>query len=238
MTDITTPHISKRWRDDFTVTMRMQDASGEQIGDALATVDAHCAESGESAEDAFGDPTDYATTLVPEPVSGSGLGATFLVGIFMGLLGLLMVPRAVEDWAAGTQFAVTIGDLIVLAIVLGVSGAVMALPRRVLPWLARAKYSTFALAGVAIMAVLVLVSMVFLTDVVAELDWRVALAIGIALLSANVISTWRALSTPDPVADPRSPEAPRRRTQWLTALMFPILTVVIVAINVLIPLSG
>ena len=44
MTDITTPHIDKHWRDNFMVAMRMQDASGERIGDALATVDAHCAE--------------------------------------------------------------------------------------------------------------------------------------------------------------------------------------------------
>jgi len=88
MTEITTPHIDKRWRDDFIIAMRMQDATGEQIGDALATVDAHCAESGESAEGAFGDPTDYATTLVLEPASGSRLGSSFVVGALMGLLGL------------------------------------------------------------------------------------------------------------------------------------------------------
>ena len=70
MPDISTPHISKDWREDYIIAMRTQDASGEQIGDALATVDAHCAESGESAEEAFGDPTTYATTLVPEPAAG------------------------------------------------------------------------------------------------------------------------------------------------------------------------
>ena len=116
MPDISTPNISKGWRDDFIIAMRTQDASGEQIGDALATVDAHCAESGESAEEAFGDPKAYATTLVPEPVAGSGLGASFLVGVLMGLLGLLIVPRAVDDWVTGSSFAVTIGDAVALAV--------------------------------------------------------------------------------------------------------------------------
>lgn len=237
MSDITTPHIDKRWRDDFTVAMRMQDASGEQIGDALATVDAHCAESGESAEEAFGDPTDYATTLVPGTAPGAGYGASFLVGVLMGLLGLLVVPRAVDDWATGTQFAVTIGDIVALAVVLSLSGGVMALPRRALPWLAKAKYSVFAVLGVALMAVLVL-AMLFLTDVMAELDWRIALAVGIGLLAGGAVSTWRDLSTPDPVVDPRSPQPPRRRTQWRTALMFPILTVLILLIDAVFRMAG
>lgn len=236
MTEITTPHIDKRWRDDFIIAMRMQDATGEQIGDALATVDAHCAESGESAEGAFGDPTDYATTLVLEPASGSRLGSSFVVGALMGLLGLLVVPRAVDDWVAGTQFAVTLGDMVALAVVLGLTSTVMALPRRVLPWLARARYSLVGLLGAALMALLVL-AMLFLTDVVAELDWRLALAVGMGLLVASVISTWRDLSTPDPVADPRSPDSPPRRTQWLAALMFPILTLLILGIDALFRLA-
>lgn len=232
MTDITTPHVDKRWREDFIMAMRMQDASGEQIGDALATVDAHCAESGESAEVAFGDATGYATTLVPEPAAGSRLGSSFVVGALMGLLGLLMVPRAVDDWAAGTQFAVTLGDMVAVAVVLGLTSTVMALPRRVLPWLAKARYSVVDLLGAALMALLVL-AMLFLTDVVAELDWRLALAVGVGLLVASVVLTWRDLATPDPVADPRSPDSPPRRTQWLAALMFPILTLLVLGIDAL-----
>lgn len=237
MPDISTPHISKDWREDFIIAMRTQDASGEQIGDALATVDAHCAESGESAEEAFGDPTTYATTLVPGPAAGSGFGASFLVGVLMGLLGLLIVPRAVDDWVTRTPFTVTIGDVVALAVVLGLTSVVMALPRRVLPWLAKVKYSVAGLLGVALMAVLVL-AMLFLTDVVAEFSWLVALVIGVGLLVASVTSTWRDLSTPDPVADPRSTEAPPRRTQWLAALTFPILTVLILGIDALFRLAS
>lgn len=236
MADITTPHIDKHWRDNFMVAMRMQDASGERIGDALATVDAHCAESGESAQEGFGDPTHYATTLVPETATRSGLGASFIVGALMGLLGLLIVPRAVDDWVTGVQFTVTLGDILALAVVLGLTGTVMALPRRVLPWLAKARYSVMGLLGAVVMAVLVL-AMLLLTNVVGELDWRVALVAGIVLLVASVTLTCRDLATADPVADPRSPGAPPRGTQWLTALMFPILTLLVLGIDVIFRLA-
>ena len=236
MADITTPHIDKHWRDNFMVAMRMQDASGERIGDALATVDAHCAESGESAQEGFGDPTHYATTLVPETATRSGLGASFIVGALMGLLGLLIVPRAVDDWVTGVQFTVTLGDILALAVVLGLTGTVMALPRRVLPWLAKARYSVMGSLGAVVMAVLVL-AMLLLTNVVGELDWRVALVAGIVLLVASVTLTWRDLATADPVADPRSPGAPPRGTQWLTALMFPILTLLVLGIDVIFRLA-
>lgn len=230
MTENTTPHVDGRWRDDFILAMRLKDASGEQIGDALATVDAHCAESGETAYEAFGAPTDYSASLTPRPAAK--LGASFAVGILMGLLGMLTVPRAVEAAASGTSFALTIGDMVGIALILGLAAVLMALPQRVVPWLARARYSVVGLVGAALMAVLVL-AMLLLRDVVAEVDWRVALVIGIGLLVASVTSTWRDLSTSDPVADPRSGETPSRRTQWLTALMFPILTVLILGIDAL-----
>ncbi len=232
MTDHTTPHVDKHWRDDFVVAMRLQDASGQQIGDALATVDVHCAESGETAEEAFGDATAYAASLAPQQAATSGLGASFAVGMFMGLVGMIVVPRAVDDWLMGTAFAVTIGDIVALAVVLALASTVMALPRLVLPWLVKARFSVFWLVGSVLMTVLVL-AMLFLRDVVAEVDWRVALVVGVALLVASVTSTWRDLSTSDPVADPRFADAPRRRTQWLTALSFPILTLLILGVDAL-----
>lgn len=232
MTEHTTPHVDKHWRDDFVVAMRLQDASGQQIGDALATVDAHCAESGETAEEAFGDATAYAASLAPEHAGTSALGASFAVGIFMGLLGMLVVPRAVADWLTGTDFAVTIGDVVALAVILALASAVMALPRLVLPWLVKVRFSVVWLVGSALMTVLVL-AMLFLRDVVAEIDWRVALVVGVALLVANVTSTWRDLSASDPVSDPRFADAPRRGVQWLTALSFPILTLLILGVDAL-----
>ena len=36
--------------------------------------------------------------------------------VLMGLLGLLIVPRAVDDWVTRTPFTVTIGDVVALAL--------------------------------------------------------------------------------------------------------------------------
>lgn len=60
---------------------------------------------------------------------------------------------------------------------------------------------------------------------------------GIVLLAASVIVTWRDLATPDPVADPAHPQRKPCRTQWLTALMFPILTLLVLGIDVIFRLA-
>lgn len=228
MTENTTPHVERQWRDEFVLALRLADVPGERIGDALATVDAHCAESGETATESFGDPEAYARSLAPEPPKS--LGLSFAVGIVYGLLGMLAVPRAVAALAAGAAVAVTLGDVIALAVTLGLAGTVMALPRSVLPWLARARFSLLWLVAAAVMAALVL-SMLLLGHVVAEISWLVVLALGLALLVASVASTWRDLSRPDPVQDPRSGKAPRGRTQWVTALLFPILTALVLLVD-------
>jgi hypothetical protein len=54
------PH--KKWRDHLVFQLRMEDVPGDRIGDILLEVDSHVAETGESPEDAFGDPRAYART--------------------------------------------------------------------------------------------------------------------------------------------------------------------------------
>lgn len=56
-----TSMIDRKWRAAFVLRLRMLDASGEQIGDALKVVEAHCAETGEA--EAFGNPREYADSL-------------------------------------------------------------------------------------------------------------------------------------------------------------------------------
>lgn len=48
------PHIEPRWSEDFILELRLRGVAGDHIGAALAEADSHCAESGESAEEAFG----------------------------------------------------------------------------------------------------------------------------------------------------------------------------------------
>ncbi len=236
MTEYTTPHIDAAWRDDFVVEMRMADVPGDRIGDALATVDAHCADSEEDAHEAFGTPSTYARSLTSE-TTPHRLGVTFALGIILGLMGMLTVPRAVTAWSTGTDVTPTVGDVVALAIVLGLSVVFMALPRTMVPSLARAKSVVLWLGTAAFMAALVL-AMLLLRQTLTTISWQVTLMAGAALLAASVTATWRDLSKSDPVHDPRADHAPRRRTQWLTALMFPILTALILGIDALFRLAN
>ena len=236
MTESTTPHVDAAWRDEFVVEMRMAEVPGDRIGDALATVDAHCADSGENAHEAFGAPRTYAHSLTSETPPRK-LGATFAVGIILGLLGMLTVPRAVTAWSTKTDVTLTMGDAVVLAIVLGLSVVLMAFPRTMVTSLARAKFPVLWLGGAAFMAALVL-AMLLLRETLTAISWPVILIAGLALLVASVIATWRDLSTSDPVHDPRAGDASRRRLQWLTALIFPILTALILGIDALFRLTS
>ncbi|GAA1389001.1 hypothetical protein GCM10009599_03090 [Luteococcus peritonei] len=51
------------WHRVFVEQMRYRGAGGTAIGEAWAEVESHCAESGQRAVHAFGDPTDYADQL-------------------------------------------------------------------------------------------------------------------------------------------------------------------------------
>lgn len=61
--DTLAPSVDVTWRDAFVLELRLQGASGPAIADALVEVEAHCAESGQSAIDAFGPAVDYAKAL-------------------------------------------------------------------------------------------------------------------------------------------------------------------------------
>jgi hypothetical protein len=109
-------HLLDPWRDNFVITLRLRNISGSQIGDALAQVDAHCTDSGEEPEEAFGDPAAYATH-VAEQVRPVDL-ALSMSPIRAGLLGLAMllaVPTllsGVSGLAHGGPAELSVGSLV------------------------------------------------------------------------------------------------------------------------------
>ena len=46
--DTHTPHVEQDWAEAFLLELRLRGVGGRRIGAALAEVEAHCAESGES----------------------------------------------------------------------------------------------------------------------------------------------------------------------------------------------
>lgn len=227
---IVTPHVGHGWREAFVIEQRLADVPGDGIGDALATVDAHCAESGESAAEAFGDPVAYARSLQPGPQHGSGISARTALGLVLGLAALFLVPRAVDAWVAGTGVGVSAGDLVALSLCFVLVGVVLARPVPVLGWIMRHQGTAFVLPFVVLIAMIV--PQALWRDVLAEPAWSAVLGVGVLLLVLNVILTWPDLTTADPIRDPRLPPARRGPRGWpLVALMFPFLTLLVLGMD-------
>lgn len=226
-----TPHIDSKWRDDFILEQRLADQTGAQIGDALATVDAHCAESGESADEAFGDPSAYSRSLVGDTVGGpTRLAARTVVGIACGLLSLLLVPRAVDAWIEGADFTVTAGDLVAAVIVAMLAAAVFWWPTPVLRWFVR--HPMTASAAAFALLILLVIPQALLRDPVLELVWVGPFVAGLILLALSVVLPWTDLSEDDPVRDPRAGRTDSSTALgWLTTFLFPVLAVILIGMD-------
>jgi hypothetical protein len=81
--------------------LRLRNISGSLIGDALAQVDAHCTDSGEAPEEAFGDPVAYATRVAEQarPVDHASSMSPLRAGL-LGL-GVLFALSALLSGVAG-----------------------------------------------------------------------------------------------------------------------------------------
>jgi len=201
------------WRDDFVLAMRLRDADGRAIGDALAEIEEFCRDTGQDVEDAFGPAQDYAERLTAHP-------ATWRVPwrvswtTLTGLAGMMLLLWAVT--ADGGTLDVTLGQLLGVACVW--VGAVLVV-RVAAP--GRHSFVVLWLAVVAVLGAVVAVG-VLVTSPVLALPVAVAVSAGVVLLlGAATWETWRALRAPtaDVVTSPwEDPARARRRNlRWSVA---------------------
>ena len=106
----------QRWLDDLLLRLRLLQVPGTRIGEVLAEVQAHVAETGEHAQDAFGTPKEYAGH-VAEAVGvtpggvwarvGAGMSwRDLLAAVVSGLAGYLL---ATGLWALAAGEPSTVG---------------------------------------------------------------------------------------------------------------------------------
>lgn len=125
------PSVDKQWRDDFIVELRLLSVPGDDVGDALMTVESHVAESGESAREAFGEPKVYAREIADATGTagrGGSMGVATIIGIVLGLVGMLVTSRAVATVLDGGPVEVTTGELVGLGVLLLLTGALFFTP--------------------------------------------------------------------------------------------------------------
>ncbi len=211
------------WRTDFVLHLRLRDLGGGRIGDALAVVDAHCADSGEDPLQAFGDPEAYAAVVAeqtrPEdraaamPAWRAGLlGLAVMLGISLLLSGVAGLRGAgpalltAGSLAAAALGATSIAVLVRLA-------PVLLVPRR---GRRDARHVLSALAPVLMLATVLAVAALWRSTAL-RVDAGVALAVAAALLVAAGLSL-RSVR-PDPVVDPVSgADALPPTSRWLSLL--------------------
>ena len=97
---MTVTSTDKKWFDELIVELRMRDVFGHAIGDAVASARELLADTGQSAEEAFGPARAYAASLELPRESGRGWASR---GLWPSLFGLFAFLLFVQAGAAFTQ---------------------------------------------------------------------------------------------------------------------------------------
>ncbi len=240
--DTHTPHVEPGWANDLLLELRLRGVDGRQIGAALAEVEAHCAESGESALDSFGDPTTYAVELALQgPAAAMDMGRE-LFSTAAGLGGMMATLAAVGAWQGGTQVQITTGFVGLLLLMMVGTALIVRLADRLLRAVVR--HWWVAVVGstvpIAVFVAVLMIGRQTLLTVPAPL----VLVLGLLLLAANTVMALRGPDLDDPVVGPEmaggagtlDEGTAMRGLQRLGPWVFPILTGLMALPLLLLPL--
>ncbi len=228
------PHVEPDWVEAMLLELRLQGVSGERIGAALAEVEAHVVDSGQNADEAFGDPVEYARSLglPPEPEQSRAATLKAVAPTLIQLFGLIAVIATVP-WSADAV-GVTTTLLTGLAVAALLPVVVVALGDRVLRAIVERPVVVFGVTMLglgALAAGLVAAGRLGLDRTVVELPRPAMALIGLVALA---IGTWMAVragaAEPDVVSSPvpgsRLPRPGVRHWVW-TALPIPAATLLL-----------
>ncbi|HET9658282.1 MAG TPA: hypothetical protein VFP72_23220, partial [Kineosporiaceae bacterium] len=120
------------WREALVLQLRLARVRGDRIGEVLAEVESHCAESGESPAEAFGDAEDYARKVVanrpPEDLVPE-IRPHRLVGLALDvMIGIPTLLSAVDGLAHHRPAEFSVGQVVSLGCALVLSLAALGLP--------------------------------------------------------------------------------------------------------------
>lgn len=230
MLDPTKTTLPRKWALELTMALRSRDVTGAAIGDTLRAAEAYCADSGLSPEEAFGPAGDYADSLTDLPTVGAGLTwTTRIAPSALGLAGLLLALPTFDAWRAGRDVQVTLGTTLAFAFVMAVVLAVTISPRlyRRRVWFALV-LTTVSTAALVLNATL--------TPTAMRLPVLPSAVLAAAALIGSGLWQMRVLD-PDVIADPLEPPSPARGRAFalVTAWLFPLGTLVALAVGMLIP---
>jgi len=182
------PHVDEAWADSLLLELRLLGVAGDRIGEAVTEVESHCSESGQSAQEAFGDPVEYAQSLqLPEAADNSTQAILRSVTtILVQVLGMWLLDWSFEAWIGGQQLELTVGLLVSSTACLL---AVVALARFIDPLLRRLVHHP--IPGVILTyltgAAAIVIPLILLDEVIWRGSAGLGLATGAAVLVGGVV---------------------------------------------------
>jgi len=176
------------WDREFILLLRLRGIDGVRIDQALAEVEAHCARSGHTPREAFGDPVGYASSLRVLSPRTTPWTKTVVLPVLGLVVGVNLALGALLKWTDGV--AITLG-LIASLVVFVVFVAML------VRWLttvlrSRAAYLAWFGAGFALMVVPPLLFRQQLITV----HPLIALAVGLLFVAAGLLAARQIPSGP------------------------------------------
>lgn len=240
------PSVDKAWVEEFVLEQRLLGVPGRLIGDALALIESHVAESSEPVREAFGDPKAYARQAAPSRRVEGDRDPWWLVGLGLGLVGMFLTVTGADEWLFGSgQIEVTAGLLVSGGLLLAAFAALVLATDTLLRL---AVERTGAFLGVcAVYCAAVVAVGLLLGHSVTQWSAVPVTAAGVGLLVLSTVLQWRTAShggLDDPIVGPlQQPDAQQAVAAarpapgssgllgWVTVFLFPILTALMVALS-------
>lgn len=221
------PSVDKTWRDDFILELRLLSVPGARIGDALMTVETHVAESGEPAQEVFGEARGYAREIAAatgDAGRGWRVGPATVVGTLLGLLGMLVLAQAFPAWLDGERVAVTVGQLVGLGVLLALASALFftATLRLVVERPVLVMFLPALLIGVLVGVFLLLREPLFTTP-----TGPTAAVGAVLLLVGSLVGWFDGPAQDDRISAPGRPSAPTSGSRLASVLAMPVMTLVL-----------
>ncbi len=235
------PDLEEAWAEKLIIELRLSGVDGARIGAALAEANSHCAESGQTASEAFGDPVEYARSLnLPKEEKPARGLAGVILPVAVQIAGMNAFLAGLAAWKSDAAVHFTAGNAVVVVLLLG-AFALLAL--RAEPFLRLILAHPF-LAGIGFMTFIVLnvLALVLLQEYrIAELEAAPTVAGGTTLLLLGILWQIRISRAGQPGAedplispiDTTPQQSSGRLVSFMMSWLVPLYTVVLAAITLL-----
>jgi hypothetical protein len=230
-------HLMDPWRDVLLTELRLAEVPGQRIGEVLAEVDGFCADSGQTPQEAFGDPVAYAQALVaahpPEIERGVRRYLVPTGQMFGTIAGVFALLNGVDAVAGGERGMLTAGELVCIALGTALFPRVLALVFRPALFRRGAAWTAFLVAVPLVLAV----PAVFWRTPALHLPGWALLTGGLFLLAVAWWPTAADKVFADRVIDPRTGREPFAPSRVLIAVVrwwLPVVLLVAVVVTAVI----